>query len=203
MSAYPAVAGLIAVCVLSNLAERGLEAVWAFYTSYRYGWSPAEVGLSLAAVGALFAIVQGGLVRIIVPRLGEWRTLVIGLAVAGLSFVLYAFAARGWMIYAVMVIHLVGWGAAGPVIQSLASKAVPADQQGLVQGVLMSLATVTGVVGAPLAALLFAFFISPEAPVHFPGAPFIAGALLLGASLLFVRGRQAERVPVAPAVESA
>jgi DHA1 family tetracycline resistance protein-like MFS transporter len=202
VSAYSAVAALLAVSFLSNFAERGLESTWVLYTSYRYGWSPVEVGLSLAAVGVLHAIVLGGLVRVIVPWLGEWRTLAVGLAVAAISFLLYAFATEGWMIYPIMIFHIVGWGCSGPAIQALASKAAPADEQGLVQGVLMSIATVTGVVGSPVAAALFAYFISPQAPVHFPGVFFVLGAVLFLVSLLFIRQRPERTAEAAPALDA-
>ncbi len=187
VAAYPAVAALIAVSFLSNLAERGLEATWVLFSSYRFGWGPFEVGVSLAAVGVLVAIVQGGLIRIIVPRLGEWRTLVMGLVAAAIAFVLYAFATRGWMIYAIMVFHILGWGCAGPAIQALASKAVPANEQGLVQGVLMAIATATGIIGAPVSAGLFGYFVGPHAPFIFPGVSFALGAVLFLLGLLFVR----------------
>ncbi len=187
VAAYPAVAALIAVSFLSNLAERGLEATWVLFSSYRFGWGPFEVGVSLAAVGVLVAIVQGGLIRVIVPRLGEWRTLVMGLVAAAIAFVLYAFATRGWMVYAIMVFHIVGWGCSGPAIQALASKAVPANEQGLVQGVLMAIATATGIIGAPVAAGLFGYFVGPHAPFIFPGISFILGAVLFLSGLFFVR----------------
>ena len=75
VGAYPAVASLIVVAILANLAERALESTWVLFSSYQFHWGPFEVGVSLAAVGVLIALVQGGLIRIIVPRLGERRTL--------------------------------------------------------------------------------------------------------------------------------
>lgn len=202
-AAYPAVASLIVVAVLANLAERGLESTWVLFTGYRYGWGPFEIGISLAAVGVLVAIVQGGLIRVIVPRLGEWRTLVLGLVVAAISFFLYAFATEGWMVYAIMVFHILGWGCSGPAIQALCSKAVPDNEQGLVQGVLMAIATATGIVGSPVAAMLFAYFISPAAPFIFPGAAFAVGGLLFLAAVLFVRRKPEDsRVAVRAAVRT-
>jgi DHA1 family tetracycline resistance protein-like MFS transporter len=201
MAAYPALASLMLVAVLANLAERGLESSWVLFTSYRFGWGPIEVGASLAAVGVLVAGVQGGLIRLIIPRLGEWRTLVMGLVVAAISFGLYAFATEGWMIYPIMVFHIVGWGCSGPAIAALASRAVPANEQGLVQGVLMAIATATGIVGSPAAAMLFGYFISAKAPFVFPGAPFAVGALFFLLALLFaLRTPENRRVAAGSAV---
>lgn len=203
VSVYPAVMSLIVVAILANLAERGLEATWVLFSSYRFGWGTFDVGLSLATVGVLTAIVQGGLIRIIIPRLGERRTLVMGLVVAAISFLLYAFATEGWMVYAIMVFHIVGWGCSGPALQALASRAVPDNEQGLVQGVLMGLATATGVVGSPLAAIVFGYFISAAAPFIFPGAAFFVGALLFAASLFFVRRNPEDRALAAGSAVSA
>ena len=203
VSVYPAVMALIVVAILANLAERGLEATWVLFTTYRYGWGPFDVGVSLAAVGVLIAIVQGGLIRIIVPRLGEWRTLVIGLIVAAISFVLYAFATEGWMLYAIMVFHILGWGCSGPALQALCSKAVPDNEQGLVQGVLMALATATGIVGSPLSAIIFGYFISPAAPFIFPGAAFFVGGLLFAIALFFVPRKPEDKAVAAGSVVGA
>jgi len=201
MAAYPALASLMLVAVFANLAERGLESSWVLFASYRFGWGPIEVGASLAAVGVLVAGVQGGLIRLIIPRLGEWRTLVMGLVVAAISFGLYAFATEGWMIYPIMVFHIVGWGCSGPAIAALASRALPANEQGLVQGVLMAIATATGVVGSPAAAMLFGYFISAKAPFVFPGAPFAVGALFFLLALLFaLRTPENRRVAAGSAV---
>ncbi len=204
VAAYPALVPLLAVAILTNFAERGMESVGVLYTAYRFGWGPFQVGVSLAFVGFLVAIVQGGLIRIVVPRFGEWRTLVLSLVAATFAFVLYAFVTEAWMAYAVMVLHIVGWGCAGPAIQALASKAVPANEQGLVQGVFMAIATSVGVVSAPVSAGLFAWFIRPDAPFLFPGASFMLGASLFFVALLFVR-RAPEYVRLAarPAVEAA
>lgn len=186
---YPVVGSLIAIAILTNFAERGMEATWVLYTGYRYHWGPLDVGLSLAFIGLLVAAVQGGLIRVLVPYLGEWRTLILGLIAAAGSFTLYAFATDGWMAYIIIVCHIVGWGCCGPTIQGLASKAVPASEQGVVQGVFMAIATASGIVAAPVSAALFAWFIRPDASFVFPGMSFILGASLFALALLFVRRR--------------
>jgi DHA1 family tetracycline resistance protein-like MFS transporter len=197
---YPAVLALIASFVFANMGERMLEAIWVLYAGYRFSWGPAEVGLSFAAVGVLFVISQGWLVRIVVPRFGEWRVITWGLIFGAIAFVLYGFATMGWMMYAVAVIHIFGWSTAGPAIQSLATKAVPANEQGLLQGVLNSVVTASGIVAAPIAATAFGYFIGPDTPVVIPGIPFFIGAALFVVALLITL-RVRSRMP--PATETA
>jgi DHA1 family tetracycline resistance protein-like MFS transporter len=170
--------------MVAGLAQQGLQSVWVPYTSYRYGWGVADVGISLAIVGLLFALVQGALVRPVVARFGEVRTLVGGLVVAVLGFVLFGLATHGWMMYAITAGYILGLGVLNPAAQGLMSRAVPPTEQGLLQGALASMNTATAVVGPPLANGLFAFFVGPTAPVVLPGAPFFLGSVLYLAALV-------------------
>ena len=195
---YPAITALVLCLVFSNLAERMLESVWVLYTGYRYGWGPAAVGFSLAAFGALFAISQGVLVRLVVPWLGEWRTIIGGLAIAALSFFLYAFASAGWMVYAILVVHILGWSLAGPAIQAVATRAVPANEQGLAAGRFHEHRHGNGDHRRAAGGGLFGYFVGPNAPFLFPGAPFVLGGVLFLISLaLTVRGRGEARPALA------
>jgi MFS transporter, DHA1 family, tetracycline resistance protein len=89
----------------------------------------------LAAVGLSAAIVQGGLLKIILPRLGEQRSIIFGLALTALSSLLYGLASQGWMIYLILLVGGLG-GIAGPAIQGLISRSVSDQEQGAVLGAL-------------------------------------------------------------------
>jgi DHA1 family tetracycline resistance protein-like MFS transporter len=180
---YPGVAALIPVGAASAVAQMGLQSVWVLYTTYRYAWSVADVGISLAIVGLLFAIAQGALVRPVVARFGEGRTLVGGLALAAVCFFLFGLATEGWMMYAITAGYCLGLGLVGPAMQGLMSRAVPADEQGLLQGAFASVNTAAIIVGPLLAAGLFGYFVGPAAPVVLPGAPFFMGGVLFLLSL--------------------
>jgi DHA1 family tetracycline resistance protein-like MFS transporter len=91
------------------------------------------------------------------------------------------------MVYVIIVVYCLGWGIVGPAAQALATRAVPANEQGLLQGGLASLTTATGIFGPPVAAGLFGYFIGPNAPFHFPGVSFFIGAVLFLVSLLMAR----------------
>lgn len=180
---YPIVLALASTIVLASLAQAALQSVWVLYTEYRFNWGPRDVGISLAVVGISAALVQGGLIRQIVPRLGERRSLVIGMAIAAVSFCLYGLANAGWMMYVIPFLGALG-GIAGPSAQSIISQNVQANEQGSVQGALTSLNALTGVLGPLLATNIFRFFISDSTPILLPGAPFFLGAVLIFASLL-------------------
>lgn len=186
MRRFPLVLGLAGTFFLLHVAQYGLHSTWVLYTGYRYGWTPRQVGWSLAVVGIMAAIIQGGLARRIIPRLGEQKALTFGLLVSGLGMVGYGVATEGWMIYAILVAASFG-GIAGPAAQGLVSRSTPDNQQGAIQGALASLGSVAGVVAPPLATGLFGWFIGPSAPAPLPGAPFFSGALLMFAAMFLAR----------------
>ena len=199
---FPSVLGLITTSFLFTLGHQVYPAIWVLYTSYRYGWDTKATGLSLAFVGVMAAIVQGGLARVIVDRLGEVKTALIGLALGTVMYVCYGLATEGWMIYACILVGSLS-GVAGPAVQGLMSRSVPDDQQGGLQGSLTSLASVAGIVGPPMCTGLFGYFVSKEAPVHLPGVAFFASAVLTTFALfLAFRALRGVTPHFAPARES-
>jgi len=188
---YRGVAAMVPVFVAAQLAQQGLQSVWVPYTTYRYGWGVGQVGASLAIVGLLFAFSQGALVRPMVGRFGELRTLIIALVIAVLGMLLFGLASQGWMMYAVTALYCLGLGLLNPAVQGLMSRAVAANEQGLLQGAMTSVMTATAIVGPPLANGLFALAISPQAPLTLPGAPFFLGSILCLAALWLARRRSA------------
>jgi DHA1 family tetracycline resistance protein-like MFS transporter len=180
---YPAIEGLIFSLVFVYLAAHAVQSNWNYFTEYRFNWSERMVGLSLSVVGLLVAGVQAGLIRVITPKIGNERSVYIGLGLYGLGMLLFAFATQSWMMFAFLIPYCLG-GIAGPSIQAIMAGQVPANEQGELQGALTSLISVTSIIGPLLMTNLFAYFTSSKAPVLFPGAPFLLGALLMMASTL-------------------
>ncbi|HEY9897741.1 MAG TPA: TCR/Tet family MFS transporter [Pantanalinema sp.] len=197
---HPIVMGLAVSMILQGLAQNGLQSNWVLFTTYRFHWSPTENGISLAVVGLSAALVQGGLIRVLLPRLGERRAILFGLALAAVAFLAYGLATQGWMMYAIVAVASIA-GIAGPAVQGMVSKQVGPDEQGAVQGALTSLMSLTGIVGPIVANQLFAEFTAPSAPVKLPGIAFFLGAALT-AIALFNMVRLFNRIP-AQAIEQA
>ncbi|OLY92661.1 MFS transporter, DHA1 family, tetracycline resistance protein [Cnuella takakiae] len=180
---YPRVSGLVGALVLVYIAGHAVQSNWTFFTIRKFGWSESLIGISLGAFGVLIAGVQGGLIRFITPKIGSDRSVYIGLALYTIGMLLFAFASQSWMMFAFMVPYCLG-GIAGPALQSIISGNVPPNEQGELQGALTSLISATSIVGPPLMTNLFAYFTRPSAPIQFPGAPFLAGAVLMLTSTL-------------------
>lgn len=178
---YPQVFALAAVFFLLALAQYSINSTYVLYTDFRFGWGPQVVGYTLALVGLCTAIVQAGLVRKLMPKLGERRMILIGLCFSVLGYLAFGLAPTAWIFVAAIPIFCAA-GLAGPAAQSLVTHQVDPHEQGRLQGALTSLQSLAGIFGPALFANLFALFISDHAPVkHLPGVAFV-----LAAGLVFV-----------------
>jgi DHA1 family tetracycline resistance protein-like MFS transporter len=180
---YPVILGMVGSLVLLYIAAHAVQSNWSYFVMYRFGWSEAYVGYSLGVVGLLTALVQGVLIRYLNPKLGAKRSVLIGFALYGVGFLLFAFASEGWMMFVFLIPYCLG-GIAGPALQGIMSGQVPPNAQGELQGALTSLVSLTSIIGPPLMTNIFSFFTGPKAPVHFPGAAFLTGAFLILISVI-------------------
>ncbi len=196
LARYPMVKGLAVTIFLVGLGQRSLESTWVLFTEHRFHWTVRDTGISLAVVGLTTALVQGGLSRRVIPRFGERRTLVVALGISATAFVLYGAAPVGWLLYVFLCFGAFG-ALSGPSAQGLMSKAVPPSEQGMLQGGLASLQSLTSILGPLMATNLFGYFISARAPVRVPGISLFFGAALIVGGLL-AAVRTFRRLPVDP-----
>jgi DHA1 family tetracycline resistance protein-like MFS transporter len=165
------------------IAAHALQSTWTYINIERFNWSPEKLGYSLTVVGAMTALVQGVLIRYINPKLGNEKSVYIGLAIYSVGMLAFAFANQSWMMFVFMIPYCLG-GIAGPALQAILAGHIPRNEQGELQGALTSMMSLTSIVGPLVMTNLFAFFTKPNAPVHFSGAPFLLGSVLLMASAL-------------------
>jgi DHA1 family tetracycline resistance protein-like MFS transporter len=184
---YKSVIGLAISLFLVYFAVQAVQSVWTFYTMDKFHWNEAMIGYSLGAVGLFVAVVQGGLIRLIIPKLGQERSIWVGLLLYAGGLLLFAFATKGWMMFAFLVPYCLG-GIAGPALQGYMSNSVPANEQGELQGGLTSLMSVSSIFGPLLMTESFYFFTKPNSFFQFPGAPFVIGSIfMLLSALLAIR----------------
>jgi DHA1 family tetracycline resistance protein-like MFS transporter len=179
---YPSMGGLIGALVIVYIAAHAVQSTWTFVNIEKFHWSEAMIGYSLGMVGLMVAIVQGGLMRYINPKLGNEKSVYVGLSLYAVGLLLFAFASQTWMMFAFLIPYCLG-GIAGPALQSIISGEVPPNEQGELQGALTSLMSLTSIIGPLIMTYLFSFFTKTDAPVHFPGAPFLLGAVLMAVSV--------------------
>ena len=184
LRSHPELAGLAVVMTIYYLAHQVLPSVWVLYAVYRFDWSEHMIGMSLAAVGVGISVVSGALVGPIVKKIGERKSVLVGLMLGALSFAGYGIAYRSWMMFAAIPFMAL-WGIAAPAVQSMMSRHVDHSSQGKLQGAINSLRSMTGMIGPLIFTQVFALAIAPGRAVHVPGAPFFLAATLLATSMVF------------------
>ncbi len=178
LAKVPAVAGMLMAAFLFDTAHFVYPAIWSYYAVEVFNWSSAQIGLSLAAVGVGFAIVQGWLIRIVMPRFGETRALLFALLINVVSLLGFAFATEGWMVFAIIAPASLG-ALASPAFAGIMSRQLPKDEQGELQGLLSAKVGLATIVSPIMMTQLFGYFAGESAPIYFPGAPFFTAALLI------------------------
>lgn len=182
MRQFPQITLLAVAVFFLYLASHAVNVNWSFYTIYRFDWDERMVGISLGVIGLFVALVQGVLIRWVNPRLGNAKSILIGLSLNALGLFLFSMATEGWMIFLFLLPYCLG-GIAGPALQSEITSHVGASEQGLIQGTLASLNSATAIVGPLLMTNIFYFFTHDDAPFLFPGAPFLLGFLFMLVSI--------------------
>ncbi len=153
-------------------------AIWAFYTQAAFGWDSALVGLSLTVYGLATVVVQAGLIQLVIPTLGEVRTVLYALILDAVILVGFGLASEGWMVWALTPIAAIA-ALATPALNGLMSRKAGDDQQGELQGVIASLNAIAMVISPVIMTQVFFRFTRDGAPIHLPGAPFFLALILI------------------------
>ncbi len=182
LSKHKVILGLIVSMIFVYLASHAVQSTWAFYTKLKFDWTMAEIGYSLSFVGVLTVAVQGGLIRWLIPKIGQKKAAYWGIIFYFIGLVFFGFALSGWMMYAAMVVYCLG-GIAGPALQGIMSNQLPSSEQGELQGANTSMMSATAIVGPILMTHVFSYFSGDSAPIHIPGAAMYLAAIFTLISL--------------------
>jgi len=152
--------------------------IWTLYTEKKFAWTSWQVGLSLSFVGLVFGASQGLFTKKLVPKWGEVNSLKIGMVFYFVGYVFYGLVPEGWMIYGVILFSSLS-GLAMPCLQSLLTKQIPANQQGELQGGLVSISSIASVCAPLLYASSFNWAISKSAAGIVLGLPYYIAAMIV------------------------
>ncbi|MCG6883025.1 MAG: TCR/Tet family MFS transporter [Silicimonas sp.] len=174
----PELRRLLLLFFLYEIAFFVYPAIWAYFTTARFGWSEGMIGASLAGFGVAMAIVQGGLIRVILKFLGDRGTVLYGLIFNACAFTFLGFVTSGALALSFIPITALG-AVVIPAIQAVMSRLTPDDSQGELQGVLASVAAIATIISPLMMTTVFWRFTAEDAPVYLPGAPFLVSMLLM------------------------
>ncbi|MEO6708570.1 MAG: MFS transporter [Planctomycetota bacterium] len=167
------------------LADASLEQIMA---------AAPVAGRYLAGVGVISALIQGGLIRRLVPRFGETTLTIAGPAILGLSLCVVGVGGvmESWgLVITGCILLPIGFGLNNPALTGLVSRASPIEEQGSFLGINQSISSLARMSGPPIAGLCFKQF--------GPQSPFFVAALVLGcATLVAIRYKQRFGASFAP-----
>ena len=159
-----------------EFANMVYPSLWAFWGREVFGWDGFTIGLTLSTYGILIMLVQAGILPRLTKRFGDYKTLIFSSIAAVIGLLGFGFTTVAWAVVVVLPIAALS-DMAPPLLTAFAANRVGDDQQGLVQGVIASLASVAAVAAPLVLTGIFEWFVNDEG-VYFPGAPFIIAALL-------------------------
>jgi len=168
------------VCIfVFEFANMVYPTLWAFWGREVFGWDGFRIGLSLSAYGILITVVQAGILPQLTKRFGDYRTLIVAMIAALIGLVGFAWTTVAWVVAIVLPIAALS-DMAPPLMTAYAANRVGEDQQGVVQGVIASLASVAAVIAPLVLTGVFERFVN-DSGIYFAGAPFLlaAGLMLL------------------------
>jgi DHA1 family tetracycline resistance protein-like MFS transporter len=188
---------LLLIYFLVNLIGQIPGSLWIINGEDRFGWDVWMVGLTFAAFGILHAVAQAFFTEPTTRRFGERGAILLGIVCDCSAFVAMGLITKGWMVFAIMILFTAG-GIALPAFQSLLSRQVSEEHQGELQGTLVSLTSLTEVIGPIAATSIYA-----ASPRSAPGAVWFVGAGLYVLCLpVILRQMAAYRGMTVEAVES-
>ncbi len=144
---FPGMRAFLVADFLMWAAVSVYQTTFALFVFRRFGLSADQVSYAIAFLGVVGVLTQGGLVRVVVPRLGEHRSLWIGLLLMGTGLAVATVMPSPLLFLAVLVPSSIGSGMATPAMLSLLSAQVPTEYQGRLQGVTGSVESLSRIVG--------------------------------------------------------
>lgn len=198
--------GLIFILFLLATAHTAYPTSYTISMQTKLGWTPAEVGYSLLAFGFASFIVQGGLIRVIIPKTGLFWAGMIGIVSAAIAYFMMGAANFGCVVYAAGPFAALA-GLYGPALNNMISSRLSKSEQGELQGAIGAAQGLAMMVGPVMMGGSFYVFANEETTYYHPGAPFFVATLLVILSLaLFLawtdkkdRKREIEADDIAPA----
>ncbi len=173
----PNAKGLIFVLFLLAAAHTVYPTTYTISTETKLGWTSGDVGYSLLAFGIASFAVQGGLIRVVLPKTGLFFGAIIGMIAAIIAYLGMGLANAGWMIYAMGPFAALA-GFYNPALNNMMSSRVSASEQGELQGAIGAAQGLALISGPLIMGPAFEVFAKEGTSYYEPGAPFIAAFAL-------------------------
>lgn len=191
---FKQIGALLVVITLSSFVQSMLHSTWSLFTTFRFHWSPMDIGLSLVAIGTVTGIIQGKFIKNLLAFFGPKRLILFGLLSGAAAYLGFGLITVGALAYLIIVLNVLSV-AVTPTLNGIVSEEVPSADQGRALGAVSALGSLMGVL-APLLGTPLLVHTSHMAPGSvLGGLPYIicSGLLLLAALIASLHFRSHPR----------
>lgn len=191
---FKQIGALLVVIALSSFVQSMLHSTWSLFTTFRFHWSPMDIGLSLVAIGTVTGIIQGKFIKSLLAFFGPKRLILFGLLNGAAAYLGFGLITVGALAYLIIVLNFLSV-AVTPTLNGIVSEEVPSADQGRALGAVSALGSLMGVL-APLLGTPLLVHTSHMAPGSvLGGLPYIicSGLLLLAALIASLHFRSHPR----------
>jgi len=161
-----------------NCAFSGLQSNFGLFALVQYNWGPQQTALLFSLIGIIGAFTQAVVVRKLVVKFRDRSIAAAGMWIQTLSYCMFAFVQRAWILWPASALTSLGAGVAQPTMTGIISRAVDETEQGVMMGTTQSVIALTRIVGPLWAGFSFDWL--------GPGAPYWSGAILIAIAALLV-----------------
>jgi len=195
---------LVILNMLVTFIISGLQGTFAYYILGRFGMQdspspmpfldgsilltgPTTMAILFTIMGIVGVVCQGALVGVFIDRIGEQRTILLGMSVSAISLLLILLSPELVSLLLFSSLTVVGTGLCTPCLNSLVSKATDEEHQGKAMGVMGSYGSLGRIIGPPMGGLAYDISIN---------LPYVIMATIsaMGATAVYIKRKALRKI---------
>jgi len=193
--------GNVMLCsLLSTIAFSLVTALFTLFTANRLHWTARDNGILFAYIGIIGVLIQGGMIRRLVPRIGEKPLVILGCISLVLSMALLPLSNTVALVVLASSLLAVGNSFITPLLSGLASKSTKPESQGAVMGLMQSISSLGRMVGPAVGGFMLNYDLR-HVELPYGITPFWFSAVLMLLALIVAFRLMSSKVTLGASVE--
>lgn len=178
VSQSPLLMYTLGISFLHSMAESGRFSTSQYYLKAKFHFAKDQFARMMLISGCTSIFTQILILPFVMRHLPAQATLVLSMLVGAIDFFLLALARKPWVAYATSALFAVT-SLSYPTLSAIMTSGTPAHQQGQLQGIVVAIGSVAGILSALLYSPLTAYFLSDSAPFSCPGIGILVGGCFM------------------------
>ena len=158
-----------------------MTAIFALFAEKRFGMNQLDVALVMSVIGIVGVVMQGGVIRRMLPKYGEVKLARAGIVSLLISFALLPLVGGLTALYAVSCLIAIGNSLVQPTLSGLGSRSVDSHWQGRAMGFLQGAGSLGRGLGAIAGGWLLGFDLGSQ---QYGKTPFWVAAALMAVTMI-------------------